>query len=210
MSQSLNKENGKPPQGFVDIPGYEGRYAISRDGQIFSYPNGVHRRGKILKYALCSYGYPQVTLVDSLGKARHIRTHRLLAKTYLTNPDPENYIEVNHINGIKTDNSLDNLEWCTPSQNMKHAYALGLNYTSEEMRARLRISWVKVSKLGRLARMKPIIQLSLDGQFIQEFESAYEAERVLKIHNSAIIGVIKGRRRSAGGFKWVRAEQDSK
>ena len=63
------------------------------------------------------------------SKGVNVRVHRLLAMAFI--PNPENKPHINHINGIKSDNSLDNLEWCTHQENMLHAYSIGLNRVSE-------------------------------------------------------------------------------
>jgi len=80
--------------------------------------------GKYLSLQLNSGGYPVVR--PSLeGKLRTIAAHRLIAMAFL--PNPNNYKCVNHKNGIKTDNRVENLEWCTHSQNTQHAFDTGLS-----------------------------------------------------------------------------------
>lgn len=68
-------------------------------------------------------GYLSIRL-NKNGKRYKFKVHRLVAMNYIANP--ENKSQVNHINGIKKDNSFENLEWCTPSENMIHAYKTGL------------------------------------------------------------------------------------
>ena len=110
-----------------DIPGYEGRYAITEDGRVWSYPKpltGVLEgkgttKGRFLKPVI-SAGYWTV----ATGAGRLGRIHRLLAMTYL--PRVEGKDHVNHKNGIKTDNRLENLEWCTQAENNRHGWETGL------------------------------------------------------------------------------------
>jgi hypothetical protein len=72
-------------------------------------------------------GY-RITSIRFKGKRKCVKAHRLVAMAFIPNPD--NLPEVNHKNGIKSDNRVENLEWCTRSQNAKHAYKLGLNHAS--------------------------------------------------------------------------------
>jgi hypothetical protein len=104
-----------------DIKGYEGFYQISNLGRVKTLNFKV---AKILKNSLDSRGYYQVKLKD---RKSHL-IHHLVMKNFVSEkPSPDH--QVNHINGVKTDNYLENLEWVTRSQNMLHAYKLGLNYT---------------------------------------------------------------------------------
>lgn len=102
----------------LDVKGYEGLYLISRDGDIYS-----KHRGKYLKPYLNPCGYLGVKLCKN-GKNTSLSVHRILASTYSS--PVEGRTEVNHIDGNKLNNSLDNLEWCTRSENMRHAHKVGL------------------------------------------------------------------------------------
>lgn len=100
------------------IEGYEGLYSVSTLGRIKSY----HKDGLVLKPRLKANGYLQVVLQN--GKPKHVSIHRLVARAFIPNPEELSY--VNHIDGDKTNNNIDNLEWCTASQNMLHAMHTGL------------------------------------------------------------------------------------
>ncbi|ELH4364661.1 HNH endonuclease [Salmonella enterica] len=110
-----------------DIAGYEGKYAITTDGRVYSHSRvdtrGKLRKGRWLKPREHGGGYLQVSLCDK-GKVKQRYIHRLVAITFIDNP--RSHPQVNHINGIKTDNNTSNLEWVTPSQNMLHAHESGL------------------------------------------------------------------------------------
>lgn len=97
-----------------DYPGY----SISDQGQV---RNNV--TGRILKNCTLNTGYQQVVLCDAEGHHRKA-VHRLVAKEFVDNP--RGCELVNHIDGNKSNNRFDNLEWCTQSENMQHAYRTGL------------------------------------------------------------------------------------
>lgn len=115
-----------------DVVGYEHLLQVSNFGRVKSkrrqayFKDGrPHRQipGRILIAGLDRLGYPRLRLYSSVGK-KSIRVHRMVAKAFI--PNPEGKPQVNHINGIKHDNSVSNLEWVTNSENQLHAVSKGL------------------------------------------------------------------------------------
>lgn len=116
-----------------DIPGYEGMYAVTRDGRVWAHPrewrsgeglrNTRRRPGIWMKHKVHSNGYALVGFRKG-GVWRGVLVHRAVALAWIENP--MGLPQINHINGNKTDNRDVNLEWCTGSSNKKHAFALGL------------------------------------------------------------------------------------
>jgi len=111
-----------------DIRSYEGLYAIASNGQVWSYPKGTNSKNGNWMTLDMSRNYPMVALTKN-GKQTRYAVHRLVAQEFCDKP--EGCDQVNHINGIKTDNNASNLEWVTGSENRKHAWLTGLQKTSE-------------------------------------------------------------------------------
>ncbi len=114
-----------------DIPEYQGKYQVSNCGRIKSLTrkvpcvNGVRTvKERILKQAVSKrVGYPFITLASNCIHKSHLM-HRLISEAFI--PNPENKPQVNHKNGIKTDNRICNLEWVTYHENRQHAFDTGL------------------------------------------------------------------------------------
>lgn len=100
----------------IEISGYEGRYWITKQGEI------INRKGICLVSTKDKHGYLRVSLHKPRSQKTHF-VHRLVCDAYLPNPD--NKPMVNHINGVRHDNRLENLEWCTAKENIQHSFRNG-------------------------------------------------------------------------------------
>ncbi len=115
------------------IVGYEDLYEISSLGRVRSLDrytygkNGSKRlhKGRYLK-PFTTHGYKVIDLYKD-KKRKHCKVHRLVAEAFILNDDPENKTDVNHIDGDKSNNAINNLEWCTRRENIMHAFEKGLN-----------------------------------------------------------------------------------
>jgi hypothetical protein len=106
-----------------DIEGYEGLYQVSNLGNVKRLAGKWVKKERLIKFKIDRYGYPSYSL--SKNKVLKSKTaHRLVAKAFV--PNLLNKPAVNHINGIKTDNKVENLEWCTNKENTAHSIEIGL------------------------------------------------------------------------------------
>lgn len=101
------------------------RYKIYREGLVFNL-----RRNEWVKLQIDDCGYPCVDLRSDDGGRRRFSIHRLLGLIWI--PNPNNKAEINHKDGIKTNNGLDNLEWTTHAENIQHAWNNGLLKSTPE------------------------------------------------------------------------------
>ena len=102
----------------IDIKGYENKYSISDDGEVWSY-----YKQEYMKPNLGGYGYKQIQLAKN-GKRKTYQIHKLVLEHFTEKVSGKEFC--NHKNGDKHDNRIENLEWCTISENNKHAYRTGL------------------------------------------------------------------------------------
>lgn len=157
-----------------DVVGYEGLYAVTSCGKVWSY-----KRQKFLGYHYDKRGYPRVSLYKD-DKIKHYMVHRLVAEAYI--PNPENLPQINHRDENKTNNCLQNLEWCDSKYNANYG-------TRNE----------KISNSLKI----PILQYTLNGEFVREWPSASDVGREVSGHISSC---AKGSRKSAYGYRWVYKE----
>jgi hypothetical protein len=120
-----------------DVKDYEGLYFLNENGNIFSYPKKTRKGIRQIFPNIINTNYMMIDLCKN-GKVKKHLFHRLMAQTFLENK--ENKEQVNHINGIKTDNRLENLEWNTRSENQLHSIRLGLRTTIGEKNSQCKIN----------------------------------------------------------------------
>jgi len=191
----LNKMN---KEIWKDIKGYEGYYQVSNLGRIKSLTRSNHDgrliNGIMLKTNHLRGNYRFCTFCKNTHVKRY-SIHRLVSQSFI--PNPENKTQVNHKDGNKLNNHVDNLEWCTPSENMKHAYRTGLLVNAKNM----------TGKFGNLHhKSKPIIMMGLNNVIVKEYESISMASVETKIYRSNIHKVLNNDRNHAGGYKWKYKE----
>lgn len=129
---------------WVDVVGCEEFYQVSNTGLVkskvrrYSMPNGgfVNRGGSILKGKIDKYGYLSFHLRVN-KKSKHATAHRLVAIAFLGHKEN---LQINHIDGNKLNNHIDNLEWCTSSENLKHAYLHKLKNQDGEKNPQAKLS----------------------------------------------------------------------
>ena len=148
-----------------DIKGYDGEYAVSEDGLVFSY-----KKHAFLSLTKTRNGYLRVVLYKK-GKGVSYYIQRLVAQAFVPNPD--NKKQVNHIDGNKLNNNYTNLEWMTSKENINHAWSLGLN---ETVREAVRKNGADNGKLCR----------KLTGEQVKELRSLYKQ----KLYNQSALSMM--------------------
>lgn len=159
-----------------DITGYEGLYAVTSCGKVWSY-----RSQKFLKLQDNGNGYTIVGLCKN-GKNKTFLVHRLVGLAYITNTNPTEFTEINHIDEIKNHNYVKNLEWCSFDYNQ--------HYGTRNVR------------IQDLKEKHAVKQFSLDGILLACYASLSDANRSTNIAKSSIARCCKGERKSAGGYHW--------
>lgn len=171
-----------------DIAGYEGKYQVSNFGRVKRLSKVVRSRGgfRTLTTKLLS---PQTNKKKNFyyfirlyknGISKPFFIHRLVANAFI--PNPQKLPQVNHKDGDKRNNVVENLEWCTASENVRHAFNNGF--------ATPTISHYRGVKAFRL----------IDNSFVGEFKSQHEAAKVLKLNVAHICSVLHKRCEHTGGY----------
>ena len=159
-----------------DKKDYEGRYQVSNWGRVKSLKRKNVLKEKILKPYVDKDGYLTVMLNNP---RKTFLVHRLVAEAFIPNPD--NLPQVNHKDENKQNNVVINLEWCDVKYNNE--------YNNGQKRRAIK-------------RLKPILQYTLDGEFVREWESAKQAEREGGFNNVCICKCCRGHIKYHKGFRW--------
>ena len=166
-----------------DIPNYEG-YQVSNLGRVKSLKRFYSVKGKILKPLITRNGYYQVALWKN-SIAKFYKVHRLVWEVF-NGQIPEN-MQVNHINEIKIDNRLENLNLMTPKENS--------NWGTRNERC------AEVLK-NRKGQSKSVLQYDLQENLVKEYPSIKQVEREKGFDHSYIVKCCKGKIPTAYGYKW--------
>jgi len=182
-----------------DIKGYEGKYQVSNFGRVKSVERfRVGNKGaktlvpeRIRIQSVKSNGYNEVTLWSN-AKNINAKVHRLVAVAFIDNSD--NKPTVNHKNGIKTDNRVENLEWATRSENSQHSWD----------------NWMQRSVLlGKNGGLHPasiaVIKMDSNNNELRKYNSVIEASLDVGCSSTHICSCCKGKYETAKGYKWKYA-----
>ncbi len=132
-----------------DIPGFEGIYQASNHGNVKRISVAKGGKIKMLSPSKNQCGYLDFSLYKNY-KRTHLRAHRLVALLFIDNP--ENLTEVNHKNGVKTDNHFSNLEWVSHSENNLHAFRIGLRSHKGDNHNRRKLSYADVVRIREMSK----------------------------------------------------------
>lgn len=163
-----------------DIEGYEGLYQVSSFGRIKSLNYNNTKQEKILQL-LNNKGYNSICL-SKHNIRKTYKVHRLVAEAFIPNSDNKPCID--HINTDKTDNRVENLRWCTHTENMNNPF------TKEKYNG------------SNHHLSKSVLQFSINGDFIRKWDCVMDIKRELNYNNSNIGSCCIGRKKSSNGFKW--------
>lgn len=154
-------------------------YQVSNLGRIKS-----KETNQIKRIILDKYGYQKVVIKD-YGKSTTFSVHRLVAKFFI--PNPRDLREVNHIDGDKQNNNVSNLEWCTRSENVLHAFRMGL----------------KKNKKGQEScHAIPVYQYDLQGNFIKKWNSMVDACQAVGADSGNLSYACSGKIKTCMGYIW--------
>lgn len=179
-----------------DIDGYEDLYQVSNYGRVKSLEINsnrgfVLRKGRIRKLGNSS-GYRNVILSKN-GQNKTTLVHRLVAIAFLLNPN--NHPCVNHKDEIKSNNMVDNLEWCTYQYNSTYGTTIERMMKNSDFKA-----------LAESHKM-PVLQYDLEGNFIKEWKSAIDCKLELGYDNSSIAKCCRGEMNSAYNYMWTYKDE---
>lgn len=207
-----------------DVVGYEGYYQVSNLGRVrsvshiskFMETSRRVKHGQIVKPYLTQYGYNVIRLHRN-GIISCFFLHRVVAQAFIKNP--ENKPQIDHINTIRTDNRVENLRWCTNKENCnnpitrrKYIGRCKGRKHSEESKEKMRAK--RIGKLNpffgkhhseeyKKSKSKKLVQLTLNGDFVREWDTSTEAGMRYCVCSKAIRLCCNGINKTCAGYKWM-------
>lgn len=172
-------------ENWRDIKGFEGLYQISNLGRVKSLNYAKSRKEGFIKPIKNKDGYLIVKLYSDKCYTKLV--HRLVAENFIDIPK----LEVNHLNGNKADNNINNLEWCTHAENERYSW---------------KVLGKSVKMLGNNTG-KVVVQYDLNDNYIRRWKNATEAGRTLNIRANHISACCNKKRNKTGGYKWRFAKE---
>lgn len=200
-----------------DVPNYEGLYQVSNLGNVKSMPRMIitkNRFGEITKKVKSKKnkphlnkktGYYQIILSKN-KKTKMFLLHRLVAITFI--PNPNKLPQINHKDGNKQNNCVDNLEWCTCSENIKHAFANNLNHSNFKVQCGSKNPFfgkhhsTETKQKIKESHYKKVAQYDKNNNLIKIWDSILQVQKELNINNGNISTCCKQKRKTAGGYIW--------
>lgn len=171
-----------------DCKGYEGLYQISNEGRVWSV-----RKQRILSPHKKNNGYLEILLTPVNGKRKYERVHRLVALAFIEQPD--GCTVVNHLDGDKTNNRVDNLEWCTVQRNTKHAFDNNLGGFQERQR--------EITEKARASNTKQY-QVWKDDKLVGTYFGLKETAKAAGCNEKTVSNCLRANRPTRnGGFRFV-------
>lgn len=190
-----------------DIKGYEGLYQVSTYGNV----KRIYPKEYNLKPRINSSGYYIYVLYKN-NKPAQLMAHRIVANAFI--PNYKCKPQVNHIDGNKKNNNINNLEWVTGSENCRHAWKTGLSKVTEKMRESgktygkingkingYKTGIINIRKAIEKKKIK-VNQYTLKGEYIKTWNSITDAAKNNGICKCNISACLKGRYKTSGGYIW--------
>lgn len=165
-------------------------YFVTEEGLVFS-----SKTNKYLKFSYDQQGYQRVGLYIGNYKIKTIKVHRLIAETFIENT--ENKKDVNHIDGDKSNNNVSNLEWCTRSENIKHAFKTGLSTISDAQKNR----FIAMSK-AQTGANNPAARKLINTETGEIFDTIKEVLPLVNLKRTTFQAMLNNQNRNKTNFKY--------